>query len=158
ANLPLAYMTVGYGCPFVGQRLQDSDLRRRYGINIASIQRGGELLPVPAGDTRIFPGDVLGVIATDEEIQRLLPVVEASKDENRSMSPTDFKLTSIQLSDKSSIVGRTVAQSRLTTNHKALLVSIDRDGEFITPDADTRFQPHDILWLVGNPKLLQALA
>ncbi len=158
ANLHLAFMTVGYGCPFVGQRLQDSDLRHRYGVNIASIQRGGELLPVPAGDTRIFPGDVLGVIATDEEIQRLLPVVEASKDETRSMSPADFKLTSVQLTNSSSIVGKTVAQSRLTTDFKALLVSIDRDGEFITPAADTRFHPHDILWLVGNPKLLQPLA
>lgn len=158
AGLHLAYMTVGYGCPFVGQRLQESGLRSKYGVNIASIVRGGVLQPVPAADTRVFPGDVLGVIATDEQIQRLLPVVEAEPEEPTHATQTsDFKLTRVQLTENSPIAGVTVAQSQLSSRYSALLVSIDREGQFITPAPDTQFNPHDILWIVGNPRTLETL-
>lgn len=159
ANLHMAYMNVGYGCPFVGERLQDSNLRSRYGVSIASIQRGGELLPVPSGDTRIFPGDVLGVIGTDEEIQKLLDVVETSGEDDgvKGISPADFKITSVQISEESPIAGKSVAESKLSTTYSTLLISIDRDGKFIAPGPSTVFMPHDVLWLVGNPATLSAL-
>lgn len=158
ANLHMAFMTVGHDCPFVGQKLRDSGLRAKYGVSIASIQRAGELIPMPSADTRIFPGDVLGVIATDEEIQKLLPIVEATSDHSaQGINPADFKLTTLQLSETSPLLQQTVAEADLSKKYKALLVSIDRDGEFITPDAYTVFFPHDVLWIVGNPKTLAEL-
>ncbi|MCC8072360.1 MAG: cation:proton antiporter [Bacteroidales bacterium] len=159
SNLHLAYMTVGYNCPFVGSKLKDADLRRKYGANIASITRGGNLLPMPSADTRIFPGDTLGVIGTDEEIQRLLPIVESSPEEKTDgPKASDYKITTLQLTPESELVGKTVAQSQLSTRYKALLISINRNEEFITPRGDTPFEPHDILWLVGNPHQLKTLA
>lgn len=158
ANLHMAFMTVGHDCPFVGQKLRDSGLRAKYGVSIASIQRAGELIPMPSADTRIFPGDVLGVIATDEEIQKLLPIVEATSDHSaQGTNFVDFKLTTLQLSETSPLLQQTVAEADLSKKYKALLVSIDRDGEFITPDAHTVFFPHDVLWIVGNPKTLAEL-
>ena len=157
SNLHQAYMTVGYGCPFVGERLQNSNLRHRFGVNICSILRGGDMQPLPGGDTRLFPGDVLGVIGTDEQIQALLPLVEADAPEKPTTEADNFKLTHIQLSDKSPLIGKTVAQSGLSNKYSSLLVSIMRDSEYITPESDTTFMPDDILWLVGNPKTLQTL-
>lgn len=157
SNLHQAYMTVGYGCPFVGERLQDSDLRKRYGVSVASITRGGEVIPVPGGETRIFPGDVLGVIGTDEQIQNLLPMVEAQSDQVSDVDATEFRLTNIQLSEKSPLTGKTVATSGLMSQYQTLLVSMARDGEYITPEADTQFLPHDVLWLVGRPSNIASL-
>lgn len=160
SNMHLAFMTVGYACPFVGERLQDSQLRRKFGANIASIQRGANVIPVPGPETRIFPGDVLGVIGTDEEIQHLLPLVEAvpdDSDHSSTLRPDDMRLTSIQLTDDSPLVGKTVALSGIRSVYKALLVSIARGEEYIQPQGDTRFQPHDVLWLVGKPSLLASL-
>lgn len=158
-DLHLAFMTVSYACPEVGRRLADSGIRSRYGVNIASIQRGSKLLPVPSGDTRLFPGDVLGVIGTDEEIQHLLPVIEAPDNSDETPGPTaqDFRLTSIQLTDKSPLVGKTVAESGLSTTYQALLVNMMRGEDYMLPEADTVFRAHDILWLVGNPTVLNAL-
>ena len=157
-NLHMAFMTVGYDCPFVGERLQDSDLRRRYGVSIANIQRGAQVLPVPSGDTRIFPGDVLGVIGTDEEIQKLLPIVEAT-DSNEAAGPSahDFKMTTVQISASSPLAGKTVGEARLSKDYSTLLVAIDRNGEFITPVASTRFEPHDIIWAVAPKKQIARL-
>lgn len=156
-NLHLAYMTVSYDCPFVGERLQDSGIRQKCGVNIAAIQRGANLIQVPSGDTRIFPGDVLGVIGTDEQIQKLLTIVEKEESEPAEVSPSDYKLTTLQLSENSPIVGKTVAQSRLSTDYSTLLVSINRNEEYLTPTSTTVFEPHDILWVVSTPKTLAAL-
>ena len=160
SNLHLAFMTVGYGCEFVGMRLAESPLRSKYGVSIASIQRGSTGIPVPTADVRIFPGDVLAVIGTEDEIQRLLPVVEAEAPDSTAEAickPSDLKLTSLQLSDSSPLVGKTVAESRLSTDYQALLVSIMRGDTYLTPDPATRFDPADVLWLVANPALLTPL-
>lgn len=159
ADLHLAFMTVGFGCPFVGERLRDSGLRQQYGVNVASIQRGTSAIPVPGGDVRIFPGDTLGVIGTDEQIQNLLKVVEAPENENSvTVSPHDIKLTSLQLTCGSPLLHKSVAESGLRNDYHSLLVSIARDGEFFTPDASTRFAEGDVLWIVGNPCQLANLA
>lgn len=159
ADLHLAFMTVGFGCPFVGERLRDSGLRQQYGVNVASIQRGTSAIPVPGGDVRIFPGDTLGVIGTDEQIQNLLKVVEAPENENSvTVSPHDIKLTSLQLTCGSPLLHKSVAESGLRNDYHSLLVSIARDGEFFTPDASTRFAEGDVLWIVGNPRQLANLA
>ncbi len=159
ADLHLAFMTVSTGCMFVGERLRDSGLRQKYGVSVASIQRGARNIPVPGGDTRIFPGDVLGIIGTDEQIQNLLPAVEAPDNaaENPELNPSDIKLISIQLSDKSPLIQKTVAESGIRDEYSALLVSISREGQFFTPDAGTRLAPHDVLWVVGNPKILAGI-
>lgn len=159
ADLHLAFMTVGFGCPFVGERLRDSGLRQQYGVNVASIQRGTSAIPVPGGDVRIFPGDTLGVIGTDEQIQNLLKVVEAPENENSvTVSPHDIKLTSLQLTSGSPLLHKSVAESGLRNDYHSLLVSIARNGEFFTPDASTRFAEGDVLWIVGNPRQLANLA
>ena len=159
ADLHLAFMTVSTGCMFVGERLRDSGLRQKYGVSVASIQRGARNIPVPGGDTRIFPGDVLGIIGTDEQIQNLLPAVEAHDNaaENPELNPSDIKLISIQLSDKSPLIQKSVAESGIRDKYNALLVSISREGQFFTPDAGTRLAPHDVLWVVGNPKILAGI-
>ena len=159
ADLHLAFMTVGFGCPFVGERLRDSGLRQQYGVNVASIQRGTSAIPVPGGDVRIFPGDTLGVIGTDEQIQNMLKVVEAPENENSvTVTPHDIKLTSLQLTSGSPLLHKSVAESGLRNDYHSLLVSIARDGEFFTPDASTRFAEGDVLWIVGNPRQLANLA
>lgn len=159
ANIHMAFMTVGYDCPFVGERLGASQLHSKYGANISSIQRGPRLIPVPGPDTRIFPGDILGVIGTDEEIQRLLPLVEAdhTNDEQPHISATDYRLTSLRISDKSPLAGLSVAGSGLRSKYQALLVSIDRDGNHLPATADTVLTPGDTIWLVAAPHTLDDL-
>lgn len=154
SNMHLAYMTVGRDCPFVGERLKDSDVRRRYGVNIAGITRGQRVIPVPGGDIRIFPGDQLAIIGNDEQIQQLLPVVEAESDSEIAQASDEIKMLHLQLSDSSPILGKTLDTSRLREDYKSLLVSVQRGDEFIDPDDKLVFEPHDILWIVGPAKLL----
>ncbi|MCC8175966.1 MAG: cation:proton antiporter [Bacteroidales bacterium] len=160
SDLHLAYMTIGYGCPFVGERLRDSNLRRTYGVNVVSISRGGEGIPIPSGDQRIFPGDTIGVIGTDEQIQRLL--VDAERDEAPTdhatdVNPQNFRMTPLQLSDNSPLIGKSATTANLRREHTALVVALQRGEEYIPVNGQERFETGDTVWMVGDPKMLATL-
>ena len=157
SDLHLAYMAVGHDCPFVGEKLRNLDLRTRYGVNLVNIQRAGKSHPVPSGDMRIFPGDVLGVIATEDQIQRMLPLVEAQND-TVDASHNDIKFVHFAIGEKSPIVGKALENANLRENHGALLVAVQRNEEdYISPTPDLVFRAGDILWIVGDPKQLAPL-
>ncbi len=157
SDLHLAYMTVGHDCPFVGDRLRSLDLRTRHGVNLVNIQRAGRVYPVPSGDMRIFPGDVLGVIGTEDQIQRLLPLVEAQR-VLVEVPSQDVKFIHFAIGQHSPIVGKKLEDTRLREDYGALLVAVQRgDDEYLSPSLGLQFKAGDILWIVGNPKQLAAL-
>ncbi len=152
SDLHVAFMEVGYGCPFVGERLRNSNLRKEYGVNVVSIQRGAVTITIPGADNRIFPGDVIGIIGTDEQIRRLLPVVEAgSEDVDAPAADSPLKLLNVELTENSPLMGQTTASVSLRDRYKVLVVAIQRGDEYIKPTGEIPFSPGDIVWLVGDP-------
>ena len=150
SDLHTAYMTVGNACRFAGERLEQSDLRKAYGVNVISIQRQNITIPIPDGRQRIYPGDVLGVIGTDAQLAQLLPQVEAEADADTRGQSAEVELRSIMLSFNSPLVGQTPASASLRTRYKVLLVAVSRDGEFIDTAPDLTFTPGDIVWFAGT--------
>ncbi len=155
-DLHQAFMTVGAGCRFVGERLADSNLRHRFGVNVVSIQRGQNVIPIPGGNNRLFPGDVIGVIGTDEQLEALLPAIEAELPPESGVRP-EIKLTSILLSESSPLVDRTPLSSSLRDNYSAIVVAVHRGDEFIDSNPNLVFRPGDIIWAVGDVKKLNTL-
>ena len=155
-DLHQAFMTVGAGCRFVGERLADSNLRHRFGVNVVSIQRGQNVIPIPGGNNRLFPGDVIGVIGTDEQLEALLPAIEAELPPESGVRP-EIRLTSILLSESSPLVDRTPLSSSLRDNYSAIVVAVHRGDEFIDSNPNLVFRPGDIIWAVGDVKKLNTL-
>ena len=121
-------------------------------MTVVTIQRGSELTVVPSGETRIFPGDTVGVIGTDEQITSILPVIEAEQTPS-SETPTDlneFKLTSVVLSETSPLIGRTLATADVRRNYQTHVVTLERDNTFVDEAAHLPLRPGDRLWIVGT--------
>ncbi|MDE6436858.1 MAG: TrkA C-terminal domain-containing protein, partial [Muribaculaceae bacterium] len=156
-DLHEAFMRVGSGCPFVGERLMDSNLRRRYGVNLVGIQRDSSYIAIPDGRTRLFPGDILTIIGTDEEIEQLLPVVEKELPEATTADPGARRLASILLSPTSPLVNHSPQSTSLRDKYEAIVVAVDRGDEYIDNPSDITFHPGDIVWLVGNPDKISQL-
>ncbi len=157
SDMHLAYMTVGYDCPFVGERLKNADLRRKYGVNVVAIHRNSVRHPIPTGNMRIFPGDQIGVIGTDDQIQALLPLLEANKI-NTDTDNSDVKFTHFVLSDNSPLIGKRLADARLREDYKSLLVAVGRgEDDYLSPTPDIVFEAGDILWIVGDTQKMKAL-
>ncbi len=157
SDLHLAFMRVGYDCPFVGERLMNSNLHRNYGINVVNIQRGTTFIPVPTGDTRIFPGDVVGVIGTDEQLQSVLPIIESEHESESTVSYDDYSMLDFELSPESVLIGKTVAEVDMRRNYQAMIVAVKRGDTFVENLGDIVFQPGDKLWIVGSRPTVAAL-
>lgn len=160
-DLHLAYISVGQESPFAGDRIVDSGLRRDYGVSISSIQRGLSVMPLPDKDARIFPGDILGVIGTDEDIQRLNNDIEAYERASalHPVCETRTVIFNIRLSSSSPLVGKTLAEADLRQNYFAMLLKVTRDDDTVDVplSPDLKFEIGDRLWLVGDPTSIPKL-
>lgn len=157
-DLHQGYIVVGNGSPFAGERLRNSNLRHKFGINITGIQRGTSYIPVPGADERLYPGDIVTVIGSDEQIGRLLPQLEQALPESETAAdPSDAMLTSIMLSESSPLLSKTPGSAAMRDTYGAVVVAVDRGGEHIVSRPDLVFEKGDIVWLVGNPAKLSKL-
>ncbi len=154
SDLHLAYIEVGYNSPFVGDRLKSSGLRQKYGVSVSSIQRGMQFIPLPDKDIRIFPGDVLGVIGTDEQIKCLNDDIESYEKvavPDSSAIPS-VELVSVKLSANSPVLNKKLSECDIPNTYNAMLIKLIRGEEHLQPLPEIVLCQDDLLWLVGNPK------
>ncbi|MDE6716825.1 MAG: cation:proton antiporter, partial [Muribaculaceae bacterium] len=152
-DLHQAFIEVGQCSPFVGDRLKDSGLRRDYGVSVSSIQRGEDYMPLPSAEARIFPGDILGVIGTDDQLKHLNEDIEASRNLTaiRNDQPK-VELQSITLTETSPIIGIPLGQTDIQKDYYSMIVKIQRDEDhFIMPTPDVVLRAGDAVWVVGDP-------
>ncbi len=151
SDLHLAYIRVGQACPFAGEKLVNANLRHNYGVNVVSIQRGEQRYLIPTKEMRILPGDIIGIIGNDDQIQHLLPLVEAQEIAGARSAAGEVEFTHFTLSEESPLIGKSLAQARLHEDFSTLLISLQRGPEnFISPSPELRFFPGDVLWIVGD--------
>ena len=159
SDLHQAIVHVGSGSPYLGMQLKDTDLHSVYGVNILNIQRGGEFIPLPSGDTRIFPGDIVGVVGTDLQIESILPRLECDRNDIPvDMSATsDFDVVALKVTEKSPIVGCTVAQIDVRRKYMSFILAIQRGDDYITDVVNIPFCEGDIIWVAGHKKYYNKL-
>ena len=153
SDLHQAFIEVGAYCPFVGDKIRDSRLREDYGVSISSIQRGDRVMPLPSVDARIFPGDILGLIGTDEQIKKLNDDIEQNEKAFKAVEVTqgDVVLRNIQLTSKSPIINIPLGNTNLRSDYYSMIVKVQRDdNEFEQPGPDTVLREGDIIWVVGD--------
>ncbi len=152
-DLHQAFIEVGPGCSFAGDRLRDSGIRHDYGVSVSSIRRGLQFMPLPGSDTRIFPGDILGVIGTDDQIKRLNDDISAAESIFASLpvSQPEVDLKSIQLTADSPIIGVPLADTDILKDFYSMILKVQRGEEYFTPTPQTVLQPQDVIWVVGDP-------
>ncbi|MDE5585398.1 MAG: TrkA C-terminal domain-containing protein, partial [Muribaculaceae bacterium] len=153
SDLHQAYVDIKPNCRFAGDKLKDSGLRSEFGVSVSSIRRGDDFIPLPTGDTRIFPGDILGVIGSDSQIKRLNDEIDRTcQTKKDTLRHPDIELKSILLTPNSPIIGRPLYETDLRNDYFCMVLSVQRgDGEFINPRPDTVLQSGDLLWIVGDP-------
>ena len=158
-NMHLAHMEVYGSCEFIGKRLADANIHRNYGVNIVSIKRGNKRINIPKGDSRIFPGDLISVIGTEEQSQRVVEAVETEDTGTAAEEPEiHFEFERIAIPDDSSLIGKTLAQSGIREKDSCLVVGIEHaDGSFYEPTADFLFKKGDMIWIVGEKEKIGAI-
>lgn len=140
-----------------GKTLRELQVREDLGINIAFIKRGELTIQIPNKLERLFPGDEICVIGTDEQVEQFSNYLSAHEIKVPKKTSNDLVLKQIELNNPE-FIGVTVGQSKLRERTNGLLVGIERNGKrILNPESSIILQKDDILWIVGNNKLMNAL-
>lgn len=149
----LADLHLSYESPLVGNSLAEIKVRERYGVTIAMVTRGRKLIPAPGRNEVLFPGDVLQVIGTDEQISRFKQECEISSTEHSAVR-NDYVLRSIVIEKDSPYLNKTIRDCGLREATKGLVVGIEKpSGRNLNPDSSVVIESGDVLWVVGSKSL-----
>ncbi len=160
-DLHLSDFTVPADSLWGGKTLKELDLGKKYGVHVASIIRGKHRLNIPGGENRIYPGDTLQVIGTDDQLSVFTTQAEKVSGYH---SDDDFEKREMYLKQFVIVAGspfckRTIRECGVRNKYHCLVVGIElTTGDSLhKPDVNLPLNEGDILWVVGEKDNLAAL-
>lgn len=160
-DLHLSDFTVPADSLWGGKTLKELDLGKKYGVHVASIIRGKHRLNIPGGENRIYPGDTLQVIGTDDQLSVFTTQAEKVSDYH---SDDNFEKREMYLKQFVIVAGspfckRTIRECGVRNKYHCLVVGIElTTGDSLhKPDVNLPLNEGDILWVVGEKDNLAAL-
>lgn len=141
-----------------GRTLEELQLREQMGINVAFIRRGEITINIPSRNERLFPGDEICVIGTDSQVEEFKTYLNRNEIEApETGTQPEIVLQQLELHNQD-YIGKSIRQSQLREKTKGLVVGIERKGNrILNPDSHLILEKDDILWIVGDKKLLATL-
>ncbi len=138
-----------------GKTLAELEFREKMGINIAFIKRGEIMINIPGRSERLFPGDEICVIGTDNQVQEFKSYLDQTeKGSTEKIADTDIVLKQVELKNEE-FIGKSIRESQIREKTKGLVVGIERNRKrILNPESHLILQEADILWVVGSKKLL----
>jgi CPA2 family monovalent cation:H+ antiporter-2 len=138
--------------PQAGKQLQQLALREKYGVNIAFIDRGKLSILVPDRYERLYPGDKISVIGTDDQLARIKEVFESIPEANNEteIHSDEITLQNFTVTKDSRLYHMSIRHSGLREEAMALVVGLERNGtRLLNPDSKMVLQEGDTIWIVG---------
>jgi CPA2 family monovalent cation:H+ antiporter-2 len=155
----IAQFSLPAGTPVTGMNLEEMGLRERLGINIAMIKRSDYIISAPSRYEKVYPGDKLFVIGTDEQLEQFSKHIEPVNGKTpEATSPHEVVLKKIIIKQGSPFAGKTIRESGIREKTNGLVVGIERKGRrLLNPDSTTIFEDGDNVWIVGDKYLIATL-
>lgn len=158
-DIHLSDIAVPLNSLWCGRTLMELSLGSRFGVHISSILRGKRRLNIPNGKDVIFPGDVLQVIGSDQQLENFVQQMNSQvykDDEN--FEEREMKLRQFVVTEESDFCGKTIVESGIRDKYHCMVVGLEQEGESLrTPDVNVPLQAGDVLWLVGEAQSIRNL-
>ena len=158
-DIHLSDITVPLNSLWCGRTLMELSLGQRFGVHVSSILRGKRRLNIPNGKDVIFPGDVLQVIGTDQQLENFVKQMnlQVYKDDD-DLEEHEMKLRQFVVTADSVFCGKTIVESGIRDKYHCMVIGMEQDQESLrSPDLNMPLQAGDILWLVGEAKSIREL-
>ena len=150
----LVELTVLPISPFIGQSLQEIDLRNRFGVIVLAIRRDQTVWRTNLERIPLHTGDILLAQARDDQIETLRDNPSWSL---ASRSPTsgpynlEERLGMVRLPSDSPLVGKTLSDTDFGDTYSLEVMGIIHAGQIqLMPPPDQRLQAGDILMVKGR--------
>lgn len=155
----VAEFVIPIGSPVTGMTLEEMALRERLGINIAMIKRGDQYtISAPGRYERVYPGDTLFLIGTDEQLDQFKKHIEpiGGRESEVYVGGGDgVALKKIRVKRNSFLYDKTIRESAIRERTKGLVVGIERNNRrILNPESNLILKEDDLLWIVGDALLI----
>jgi CPA2 family monovalent cation:H+ antiporter-2 len=138
---------------WAGYTLRELNLGNKYGVHVASIIRGLHRINIPGANVRLFPGDTIQVIGTDEQLSEFSKQVErvSSAAEENEIEKREMHLKQFVVDGRSPFLNTTIKESGIRDMFRCLVVGVEKeDGNLLSPEADMLLEAGDVVWVVGE--------
>jgi di/tricarboxylate transporter len=140
--------------PLIGQRLGASGFREKYGVTVAGIERGRQLILEPAMDVVFQQDDVLLLAGEMEElllrgVDTHLETLPLSKWQEEDLESETVALAEAMLAPRSRLIGETLGKTHFHKRYGLTVLAIWRAGRQIYVGL------HDQVLQLGDALLLQ---
>ena len=151
-NCHLQKMTLSPDSPYVGKLIKETDFRDNYNVSVVSVERGHQIFELPRPDFQLFPYDKITFVGHEDHLRLLVGRVELFDFQLiNEYTDGDVEMYKVEVKSDSGFVGVTLMDSGLSDKYEAMVIAIERDGQFIlNPSAKIRFQPNDFVWFVAQ--------
>ena len=138
---------------WAGYTLKDLNLGRKYGVHVASIIRGMHRINIPGANVRLFPGDTIQVIGTDEQLSEFSRQVErvSNAAEENEIEKREMHLKQFVVDGESPFLNMSIMNSGIRNDYRCLVVGVEKEsGNLMSPEADMLLEDGDVVWVVGE--------
>lgn len=138
---------------WAGHTLRELNLGHKYGVHVASIIRGMHRINIPGANVRLFPGDTIQVIGTDEQLGEFARQAErvSAAAEEEDLERREMNLKQFIIDRNSFFLGKNIKESGIRDEYKCLVVGVEKeDSTLMTPDINLPFTEGDVVWVVGE--------
>ena len=144
---------------WAGMTLAELKLASRFGVNVSSILRGRQRINIPSGEARIFPGDKIQVIGSDDQLTAFSNALKTNlQPEDTDIEKREMKLRQLVVSEKGCFFGKTLSESGIRDVYGCMTVGMEKGEENLSPlTPDHKFQKEDTIWVVGEKDDLERL-
>ena len=138
---------------WAGYTLRELNLGNKYGVHVASIIRGLHRINIPGANVRLFPGDTIQVIGTDEQLAEFSRQVEqvSNAAEENEIEKREMLLKQFVVNGESPFLNTTIKESGIRNSFRCLVVGVEKEsGNLMSPEAGMLLEDGDVVWVVGE--------
>jgi di/tricarboxylate transporter len=160
AEIGMAELELSSQSSLPGQTLEQSDFRRRFGVIVLAIRRGGGVVRTNLEKLPLQREDVLLIQGSREQLDalRIDPRFRVSSAEAAEEYQLEERLVAMRVPEDSPLVDKTLVESRLGDAFGLGVMGIVRDGSTeLMPDPEERLAAGDLLLVKVRPDDLQTL-
>ena len=138
------------GSPVANQSIEQAGLRHLPGLYLIEIERDEELIPAPGPEFHVRAGDRLvfaGILESVVDLRKLRGLTPVTNQVHKvKAGVTQRTLVEAVVSHSSSLVGKTVRESRFRTVYNGAIIAVHRNGEQVKAKiGDIELRPGDSL-------------
>jgi di/tricarboxylate transporter len=160
AEIDLAELALSPQSSLPGQTLEQADFRRRFGVIVLAIRRGGGSLRTNLEKIPLQGEDILLVQGTHQQLEALQAEVEFTLSSASAADgyQLEERLAAMRVPADSSLAGKTLVESSLGDAFGLGVMGVVRQGATrLMPGPDERLAAGDLLLVKSRPEDLQTL-